>query len=230
MKKRILLFIAWFTVCNAGLVFSQGSAEDGEQYAEDLEAYLNATYGTEMQWVGESYVEQIIPGLPEYPYWAPDNQLGIRTNPNISNAHVGINCLSDPAIQLKVGGFMASSTLQSEHIGVGSAPDSNHRLYVNGSIYANDSVIVNNTLLAKEVKIQSNITSDYVFNDDYKLMSIDELEAYLKANKHLPGVPSVEEAKVKGQNLGEMDDILLRKIEELHLYVLQLKKQMEAGK
>ena len=89
------------------------------------------------------------------------------------------------------------------------------------------NLTVHGNIVAKEIKVVSSIVSDFVFEEDYKLMSLDELEKFLKENKHLPGIPSMYESKEKGQNLGEMDDLLLRKIEELHLYVMQLKKEID---
>ena len=58
---------------------------------------------------------------------------------------------------------------------------------------------------------------DYVFNENYKLQKISDLERYIKTNKHLPDVPSEAEIKEKGINLGDMSAILLKKIEELTL-------------
>ena len=87
---------------------------------------------------------------------------------------------------------------------------------------------VNGKILATEVQVVSSIASDYVFEPGYKLMPIPELEDYLAKNKHLPEVPSVKEFKEQGQNLGQMDDLLLRKIEELTLYIIEIKKSQEA--
>lgn len=65
---------------------------------------------------------------------------------------------------------------------------------------------------------------DYVFEDDYDLMPLGELEAILKKEKSLPGIPSAEEVNKAGTiNLGEMNLQLLRKVEELTLYVIQLR-------
>jgi hypothetical protein len=68
---------------------------------------------------------------------------------------------------------------------------------------------------------------DYVFNEDYILPSLHELDSYLKQNKHLPEVPSATEVANDGINLGDMDAKLLRKIEELTLYMIDLKKDNE---
>jgi hypothetical protein len=66
--------------------------------------------------------------------------------------------------------------------------------------------------------------ADYVFDEDYVLMPIEELEAFIKEHKHLPGVPSAEEVVKNGIDLAEMNKILLEKIEELTLRVIELEK------
>ncbi|HLO60906.1 MAG TPA: Ig-like domain-containing protein [Bacteroidales bacterium] len=86
---------------------------------------------------------------------------------------------------------------------------------------------VNGKILAKEVEVVSSIASDYVFEPAYQLLPLTDLEIYLKNNKHLPGIPSAIDFTKTGQNLGEMDDMLLRKIEELTLYLLQQNKKIE---
>lgn len=86
---------------------------------------------------------------------------------------------------------------------------------------------VNGKIQATEVEIKSAPCSDYVFENNYKLMNLSDLENFLKSNKHLPEVPSANEFKEKGCSLGQMDDLLLRKIEELTLYLIELKKENE---
>ena len=58
-------------------------------------------------------------------------------------------------------------------------------------------------------------------------MPLNEVEKYYKANQHLPEVPSENEVKEKGLNVGDMNVILLKKIEELTLYIVDLKKEVE---
>ena len=70
-------------------------------------------------------------------------------------------------------------------------------------------------------------SSDYVFEADYNLLSLTEVETFIKENKHLPEVPSAEEFKNKGYSLGQMDDLLLRKIEELTLYMIEQQKLLK---
>jgi hypothetical protein len=66
--------------------------------------------------------------------------------------------------------------------------------------------------------------ADYVFDEDYVLMPTAELEAYIKEYKHLPGVPSAKEVVEEGIDLAEMNKILLEKVEELTLRVIELEK------
>jgi hypothetical protein len=75
--------------------------------------------------------------------------------------------------------------------------------------------------------VSLNHWNDYVFHDDYKLMPLSELESFVNANKHLPEIPSEKEVIENGINIGEMNALLLKKIEELTLYVIELKKQLD---
>ncbi len=87
---------------------------------------------------------------------------------------------------------------------------------------------VNGTITASRIDVVETVPcSDDVFETDYKLMNLHELDAFIKTNKHLPEVPSAEEFKENGYSVGEMDDLLLRKIEELTLYVIELEKKQE---
>jgi len=67
---------------------------------------------------------------------------------------------------------------------------------------------------------------DYVFAEAYKLKSLQELELYISENGHLPEIPSAEDVEEKGINLAEMDAALLKKIEELTLYIIQQEKRI----
>jgi hypothetical protein len=69
---------------------------------------------------------------------------------------------------------------------------------------------------------------DYVFESDYNLMSFSDLRTYLEINKHLPNVPSAKEYEANGVELGEMNRVLLEKVEELTLYILQMEERLKA--
>lgn len=91
---------------------------------------------------------------------------------------------------------------------------------------------VDGKIMAEDVVIQNSTTwPDYVFEDNYKLLSLEELDKRIKQQKHLPNIPSTAElAAQKSVSLGEMDRKLLEKVEELTLYIIQLdkdKKELE---
>jgi len=89
---------------------------------------------------------------------------------------------------------------------------------------------VENGVLASKVKVAlpSDPTnwSDFVFDKDYKLPELSEVESYIADNKHLPGIPSTAEVHKEGLDLAQMDAKLLQKVEELTLYVIQLQKEI----
>jgi hypothetical protein len=69
---------------------------------------------------------------------------------------------------------------------------------------------------------------DYVFSNGYKLRSLDDIEKFIAANKHLPEAPSSGEIKANGVDVQEMNMLLLKKVEELTLYVIEQQKRIEA--
>jgi len=97
------------------------------------------------------------------------------------------------------------------NLGIGTAAPT-ERLTVNGKIKAN------------EIRVDGAGAPDYVFEEDYKVATLAELESYIKANKHLPEVPSAKEFERDGMALGEMNKLLLKKIEELTLHLIEKDK------
>jgi len=86
---------------------------------------------------------------------------------------------------------------------------------------------VNGTIRSKEVKIEATGWSDFVFNENYKLPELLEVEDYIKKHQHLPDIPSERQIIEEGIDVAEMQAKLLQKIEELTLYVIDLKKENE---
>lgn len=81
---------------------------------------------------------------------------------------------------------------------------------------------VNGNILAKEIKIKTDISiPDYVFEPDYKVLSLAEIENYVKEHKHLPEIPSAKEIGEEGLDLAEMNLLLLKKVEELTLHLIE---------
>lgn len=92
-------------------------------------------------------------------------------------------------------------------------------------------LFVGGGMIAEKVQVKTEANwPDYVFEPTYNLRSLSEVEQFISKNKHLPEVPSAKEMDSNGHNLGKMDAVLLQKIEELTLYMIDLKKENEALK
>lgn len=101
------------------------------------------------------------------------------------------------------------------NVGIGTNFSNNYRLAVNGVIRA------------KEVIVESG-WSDFVFEDDYYLPTLQEVEKYIEENGHLKDIPSAAEVQENGVGLAEISTKLLQKIEELTLYLIAINKRIEA--
>jgi hypothetical protein len=107
-----------------------------------------------------------------------------------------------------------------------------------GSLNPDEKLTVKGKIHAEEVRVDLLVPADYVFEKyytgasalkaDYVMPSLAEVEKFTKAKNHLPNVPSAQEIKDKGLQLGEMSNILLQKVEELTLYIIEQNKKIEA--
>lgn len=95
----------------------------------------------------------------------------------------------------------------------------------------NYKLFVEKGILTEKLKVANSSDyvnwSDFVFDDDYQLMPLTDLEAYINANNHLPGIPTAEDVKNDGVDIVDMEAKLLQKVEELTLYVIELQKEVE---
>jgi len=96
-----------------------------------------------------------------------------------------------------------------------------------GEANPNNKLDVNGTIHSKEVKVDMNGWSDFVFRKDYSLPTLQEVEKHIAEKGHLENIPSEEEVLKNGINLGEMNSKLLQKIEELTLYAIEQQKNTE---
>jgi hypothetical protein len=91
-----------------------------------------------------------------------------------------------------------------------------------GTTTPNSKLAVKGDIHAQEIKVVINVPGpDYVFEPTYDLRPLAEIEAYIKENKHLPEVPSAKEMEANGVKLGEMNMLLLKKVEELTLHLIK---------
>ena len=88
------------------------------------------------------------------------------------------------------------------------------------------TVTADGVLKAKEVLIPTAGWPDYVFEENYNLLPLKDVEQHIKQYNRLPNVPSAAEVETEGINLGEMNALLMQKVEELTLYIIQLEKRL----
>ncbi len=87
---------------------------------------------------------------------------------------------------------------------------------------------VDGKIISEEVRVElSGSWPDYVFDEDYALLSLEQLEQHIETVGHLPGIPSANTVETEGILLGDMQRVMVEKIEELTLYVIDLQKQIE---
>jgi hypothetical protein len=123
--------------------------------------------------------------------------------------------VSFPYYGLKHGWELREDDLyrRTGNVGIG-IDDPKAKLHVDGNI------------LAKEIKVEAQ-TADFVFEDNYQLKDLSEVEEFITTNKHLPDIPSAKQMKENGVGLSEMNKLLLQKVEELTLYVISLEKNQK---
>lgn len=109
----------------------------------------------------------------------------------------------------------------THQVGIGTNDVGNYALAVKGHIVAEEVTI-------NLYDANNGGWPDYVFTEDYDLMPLTELETEIEKLGHLPGVPSAEEVGENGQKVGEMNVILLEKVEELTLHLIDMNKAIKA--
>lgn len=138
----------------------------------------------------------------------PDILVGIDQNNPESKLHISVNADKDThplIVDRKITGTTERYKLmQLDHTGL---------------------------LYAREIKVNLNqLWPDYVFAENYELMPLDELKEYISVNNHLPNIPAAREMEETGINVAQSNVMLMEKVEELTLYMLQMKEQLDAQK
>ena len=154
--------------------------------------------------------------------WALCGNVGIGTNdPQYSIEVIGTGRFSN---RLLIGqSETVRADLQISHI----SSNPNARLLL---IENNDQVLLqlasNGMLRAREIKVDMQIWPDYVFASNYPLMPLEEVEQFIKENGHLPNIPAAQEMEEDGINLAETNKMLMEKVEELTLYLIEQNKRI----
>lgn len=111
-------------------------------------------------------------------------------------------------------GVLRMAINDAGNVGIGTASPGSNKLAVEG------------TIAARKVKVtQASPWPDFVFDSTYQLPSLWEIKNYVTVNKHLPDVPSAKEVEKNGQDLGEMNRVLLQKVEELTLHLIEMNEK-----
>ena len=97
-----------------------------------------------------------------------------------------------------------------------------------GTVNPEYKLDVNGTIRATGVKVRTSSGADFVFESDYKLKPLSDVETFISTYNHLPEVPSAEDMKSEGIDVSDMQIKLLQKIEELTLYIIEQDKQIKA--
>jgi hypothetical protein len=146
------------------------------------------------------------------------------------------SAVDEDVVRFQVDGATKFNISSDGGVNVGSgqneyAPDGG--LYVANELLVNTSTIatgfmvsVNGKIMCEELRVMDLSTwPDYVFSSDYDLPTLEEVEAHIEAESHLPGVPDACTVEEEGIMIGEMQRVMMEKIEELTLYMIDMNKQ-----
>lgn len=189
---------------------------------------------------------QSTPGIGSSAYWSLNLNYDSDNNRSIlSSASKGRGSISWVPLNVKSSGlYVDTSALYVDTVRSNKASKilfqssffkfEGGNLEVNGTIKCKDSLKVTevetNKIKTKDIVVDMGHAADYVFDEDYQLQPLQEVKNYVKANKHLPGIPSAAEMEKNGMSLSEMTNLLLEKVEELTLHVIRLEEENRALK
>ncbi len=161
--------------------------------------------------------------------------VGIGTSaPNV-RFHVN-GLLGQDAMRVQVSGstkLLVQSNGGTSFGSLSAAPSNG--IYVSGNVQVGTEPVpsgykmsIDGKLVCEEVKVQLSADwADYVFDESYKLLTLNEVETFITEHNHLPNIPSADELAVTGLDLSAMNILMMQKIEELTLYLIELNKQNE---
>lgn len=169
------------------------------------------TVGLESQFTNLVYLEDLV-HFEDRVWVKPNGKIGIGTASAPGTNDPGLRVDSESKFSGEVS-FLNKVKLGATSISSPS-PHDDYLISVDGKI------------VAREVIVTQLNWADYVFEENYNLMPLDEVEKFIQNNGHLPGVPDSKEVETNGISIGETNQLLLEKIEELTLYIIELEKKV----
>lgn len=206
---------------------SQSGSDNGT-----LDLFHNGISKVRLISSGNSYINGGNVGIgPE----GPTDRLHIYAGPNAAYGTSGGITISDTYTVARLwdsGGGEDNGTVSLFHNGLQQVKlISSGNSYINGGNVGigtenpTEKLTVNGNIRSRKLIISQSGWPDYVFDSAYQLTPLAELATYIKANKHLPGIPSVKEVETNGVSVGDTQALLLQKIEELTLYLIRMSEE-----
>ncbi|WP_281988639.1 hypothetical protein [Aquimarina aggregata] len=177
----------------------------------------NTTTNWNSIWQSGFYESLNAPNSPEASGWF----WGINFNHRSNNPEYRYNG------QIAIKNSATNPTMYFRSTGVDGNGVWSKILHNTGNQTMNGNLAVLGKIESKEIKVTNTPTADFVFEESYKLPSLDFIENYIKSEKHLPEIASAEKMKQDGVNIGDFQIQLLQKIEELTLYTIQQEKRIK---
>jgi hypothetical protein len=173
---------------------------------------------------------QVLTGSTSTTFDGIHNKVYFGSYSNYAIGSPELNSMARLNIQGTDNGLLIKSTISGKYgisISLKDATDNAINVYsVAAPSTVNFRVKTNGEVFARKYTTTLSNIPDYVFDPNYNLMEITQLRNYLLVNKHLPNIPSANEYEKRGVDLGEMNRLLLEKVEELTLYILQLETRI----
>lgn len=151
------------------------------------------------------------------PIWSNYTGKIITTSACPTNVKVGIQ-VTNPDANLHINSGLSASNSQKNVLIIENSDDKILKLSNDGRLFT------------REVRVNLDQWPDYVFEENYDLISLDSVEKHINTYGYLPNVPSAEKVESSGLNLGESNKFLMEKVEELTLYLIDQKKEQDAIK
>lgn len=206
--------------CSSGYTLSIGTNDDGVNFNNNSNwrgfnfsnlsgklVTISNTGNVDIVGITKSLgpVTFIGPGAAAEP--AGTSKRGLFVDNDISTAWDLFTLRNAAGVHMKVTG--------NGNVGIGTLNPNGYKLAVEG------------TIGGRRVKVTQESWADFVFHPGYQLPSLQETEKYIEQHQHLPGIPAEQTVKADGIDLGDMNKLLLQKIEEQMLYIIQLNKQVQ---